>query len=69
MGTYRCNVYYEYVYSVEVDAETQEEAFDKAYEMAESVNSADLDYVGYAGGSVYTVVNGKIDLGSLKQMA
>lgn len=68
MRTYHCNVYFEYVYSVNVEAETEEEAFNKAYEMAEDANFSELNYVGYAGGNTYKVVNGKIDLGSFKEM-
>ena len=68
MEKFHCNVYYEYVYSVDVDAETMEEAYDKAYQLADSAHTEDLDYVGYNGGNIAEIVNGKIDYGTQRDM-
>lgn len=68
MAKFHCNVYYEYVYSVDVDAETMEEAYDKAYQLADSAYTEDLDYVGYNGGNVAQIVNGMIDFTTQRDM-
>lgn len=68
MAKFHCNVYYEYVYSVDVDAETMEEAYDKAYQLADSACTEDLEYVGYNGGNIAEIVNGKIDYDTQRDM-
>lgn len=53
MATYKVKVYYEYAVEVNVEADTMEEAYDKAYEIADNHSMEDLHYIGYKGGEVY----------------
>lgn len=53
MAKYKVKVYYEYAVEVEVDADTMETAYDKAYEIADNHTIEDLHYIGYNGGEVY----------------
>ena len=50
---YKVKVYYEYAVEVNVEADTIEEACDKAYEIADKHTMNDLHYIGYKGGEVY----------------
>lgn len=68
MAMFQCNVYFMYVFPVEVEADTMEEAYDKAYQMAESAHTEDLEYVGYEGGNASEIVNGKVDLDTERDM-
>lgn len=68
MAKYLCNVYYEYVYTVEVEADNENDAFDKAFDISQDATIEDLDYVGYNGGNVATLVNGKVDLDTIVDM-
>lgn len=68
MAKFHCNVYYEYVFSVDVEAENQDEAYDKAYQLAEDAHTEDLDYVGYNGGNVAQFVNGMVDFTTQRDM-
>lgn len=68
MAKYLCNVYYEYVYTVEVEADDENDAFDKAFDKSQEATTEDLDYVGYNGGNVAKIVNGKVDLDTIVDM-
>lgn len=52
MAKYKVNCYYTYVGSVEVEADTIEEAYDKGYEICDKMHSDELDFVGYTDGEV-----------------
>lgn len=52
MAKFKVNCYYTYVGSVEVEAETLDEAFDKGYELCDKMSSDELDYVGYTDAEV-----------------
>ena len=68
MAKFHCNVYYEYAFSVDVEAENQDEAYDKAFQLANAAHTEDLQYVGYNGGSIAEIVNGKIDFSTRREM-
>lgn len=53
MAKYKVKVYYEYAMEVEVEADNINNAYDKAYEIAETHDRDDLHYIGYNGGEVY----------------
>lgn len=46
MAKFRVNVYYQYVGSVNVEAESFEEAFDKGFDLCEAMETSDLDFLG-----------------------
>lgn len=48
MKKYVCNVYYTYCATVEVEADSPEEAADAAYEKAEVMPTDELEYVDHA---------------------
>jgi hypothetical protein len=52
MAKFTVKCYYTYVGSVEVEAETLDEAFDKGYELCDKMSSDELDYVGYTDAEV-----------------
>jgi hypothetical protein len=52
MVKFKVNCYYTYVASVEVEAENEDEAFDKGYELCDQMSSEELDYVGYIDAEV-----------------
>lgn len=52
MAKFKVNCYYTYVGSVEVEAETLDEAFDKGFELCDKMSSDELDYVGYTDAEV-----------------
>lgn len=52
MAKFTVKCYYTYVGSVEVEAETLDEAFDKGYELCDKMLSDELDYVGYTDAEV-----------------
>jgi hypothetical protein len=52
MAKFTVKCYYTYVGSVEVEAETLDEAFDKGYELCDKMSSEELDYVGYTDAEV-----------------
>lgn len=68
MAKFQCNVYFMYVFPVEVEAETMEDAYNEAYQIAESAHTEDLEYVGYNGGNIAEIVNGKIDYDTMRDM-
>lgn len=68
MAKFHCNVYFLYVFPVEVEADTMEEAYDEAYQMAESAHTEELEYVGYDGGTIAEIVDGKLDYSTLTDM-
>lgn len=68
MAKFHCNVYYEYVFSVNVEAENRNEAYDIAYQLALSAHREDLEYVGYNGGSIAEIVDGKIDFSTRRDI-
>lgn len=68
MAKFHCNVYYQYVFSVNVEAENQDEAYDKAYQLADAACTEDLEYVGYNGGNIAEIVNGEIDFTTQRDM-
>lgn len=49
---YKVNVYYEYVASIDVEADTPEQARDLGYDIADGLFTEDLDFVGYSGTEV-----------------
>jgi hypothetical protein len=53
MAKYKVKVYYEYAVEVEVEADTMESAYDKAFEIGDTHTLEDLHYIGYNGGEVY----------------
>lgn len=52
MAKFKVNCYYTYVGSVEVEADTIEEAYDKGYAECDKMGTEDLSYVGYTDGEV-----------------
>ena len=52
MAKFKVNCYYTYVGSVEVEADTIEEAFEKGYELCTEMGTDDLSYIGYTDGEV-----------------
>lgn len=50
---FKVKVYYEYAVEVSVEADNMEEAYNKAYEIADNHTMEDLHYIGYNGGEVY----------------
>ena len=52
MAKFKVNCYYTYVGSVEVEADTIEEAYDKGYAECVKMGTDDLSYVGYTDGEV-----------------
>lgn len=52
MAKFKVNCYYTYVGSVEVEADTIEEAYDKGYAECDKMGTDDLSYVGYTDGEV-----------------
>lgn len=52
MAKFKVKCYYTYVGSVEVEADTIEEAYDKGYAECTKMGTDDLSYVGYADGEV-----------------
>ena len=52
MAKFKVNCYYTYVASVDVEAENEDEAFDKGFELCDQMSSEELDYVGYTDAEV-----------------
>lgn len=52
MAKFKVNCYYTYVGSVEVEADSIEEAYDKGYNVCEKMGTDDLSFVGYLDGEV-----------------
>jgi hypothetical protein len=52
MAKFKVNCYYTYVGSVEVEADSIEEAYDKGYKVCEEMGTDDLSFVGYTDGEV-----------------
>ena len=52
MAKFKVNCYYTYVGSVEVEADTIEEAFNKGYAECDKMGTDGLSYVGYTDGEV-----------------
>jgi hypothetical protein len=52
MAKFKVNCYYTYVGSVEVEADTIEEAYDKGYAECDKMGTDDLSYIGYTDGEV-----------------
>lgn len=52
MTKFKVNCYYTYVGSVEVEADTIEEAYDKGYAECDKMGTDDLSFVGYTDGEV-----------------
>lgn len=52
MTKFKVNCYYTYVGSVEVEADTIEEAYDKGYAECAKMGTDDLSYLGYTDGEV-----------------
>ena len=52
MAKFTVNVHYDYVATVEVDAENEEQALVKAKEVADGLSSQDLLYVDFTGACI-----------------
>lgn len=52
MAKFKVNCYYTYVGSVEVEADTIEEAYDKGYAECDKMGTDDLSFMGYTDGEV-----------------
>lgn len=52
MAKYEVRCYYQYVGSVEVEADSIEEASEKGFEICDKMPTEDLDYVGYMDAEV-----------------
>jgi hypothetical protein len=52
MAKYKVNCYYQFVGSVEVEADSLDEAFEKGFEICDKMKSEDLTYVNYLDGEV-----------------
>lgn len=52
MAKYKVNCYYQFVGSVEVEADSLDEAFEKGFEICDKMESEDLTYVNYLDGEV-----------------
>ena len=52
MAKFKVNCYYSYVGSVEVEADTIEEAYKKGYAECNKMGTDDLSYVDYTDGEV-----------------
>lgn len=52
MPKFKVNCYYTYVGTVEVEADTIEEAFDKGYNQCTDMATDELSYVGYTDAEV-----------------
>jgi hypothetical protein len=52
MPKYKVNCYYQYVGSVEVEADSIEEAYDKGFEICDKMSTNELDYVDYMDAEV-----------------
>lgn len=52
MAKFKVNCYYSYVGSVEVEADTIEEAYEKGYAECDKMETDDLSFVGYTDGEV-----------------
>ena len=46
MAKFRVNVYYQYVGSVDIEAESFEDAFNKGFDLCEAMETSDLDFIG-----------------------
>ena len=49
MAKYTVNVHYDYVATVEVEADNEEQAFEIAKRAADNVPQDELEYVGFTG--------------------
>lgn len=52
MPKYKVKCYYQYVGSVEVEADSIEEAYDKGFEICDKMSTNELDYVDYMDAEV-----------------
>lgn len=52
MPKFRVHTYYEYVHTIEVEAETAQEACDKGYAIADKATTDDLQFCGYTSSEV-----------------
>ena len=52
MAKFKVNCYYTYAGVAEVEADTEEEAFEKGYAICEKMCTDDLSYVGYTDATV-----------------
>ena len=52
MPKYKVKCYYQYVGSVEVEADNIEEAYDKGFEICDKMSTNELDYVNYIDAEV-----------------
>ena len=52
MAKFKVNCYYSYVASVEVEADTIEEAYAKGYNECEGIGTDEFSFVGYTDGEV-----------------
>ena len=52
MAKYIVKCYYQYVGSVEVEADSIEDAYNKGFEICEDMYTSDLDYVDYIDAEV-----------------
>ena len=59
MAKFKVNCYYTYVGSVEVEADTIEEAYEKGYNYCTDMTTDDLSFCGYTDGTV-TDENGEV---------
>ena len=55
MAKFQVRCYYTYVGRVFVEAENEEDAFNKGYDLCNDMSTEDLDYVGYTDGEVITM--------------
>ena len=52
MAKYIVKCYYQYVGSVEVEADSIEDAYNKGFDICEDMSTSDLDYVDYIDAEV-----------------
>ena len=52
MAKYIVKCYYQYVGSVEVEADSIEDAYDKGFDICDKMSTSDLDYVDYIDAEV-----------------
>lgn len=65
MAKYKVHCYYTYVGSVIVEANSEEDAYNKGVSLCDSMHTDELEFVGYSNSCAYPInEDGEIDYGN-----
>ena len=65
MAKYKVHCYYTYVGTVTVEANSEEDAYNKGLAMCDNIRTDELEFVGYSNSCAYPInEDGEIDYGN-----